>query len=158
MGKKKIVKINELQLREVVKKSVKRVLDENNVIVLNCDYRTNNVGRNIIYEMARLNKKDGSQSPFPSNKYKLWVQGDNSPHKPPHMHVYFPQDGWQIKVYIEDGELCDVVSYGNRGRSDKFIDVIKMVKEWFLLPTTMPGRIGTNQQAAANELDACNDD
>ena len=47
------------------------------------------------------------------------------------MHVYFPQDGWQIKVYIEDGELWDVVSYGNRGGSDKFIDVIKMVKEWF---------------------------
>lgn len=108
---KKVIKLNEQQLKKVVKESVERVLEESAVLVLNNDYKADNsVGRNVITEMARLNKKDGSQSPFPSNKYKVWVQGDNSPHKPPHMHVFFPQDGWQIKVFIENGELWDVVS------------------------------------------------
>ena len=113
--------------------------------------------REPLLEMARLNKKDGSKSPFPSNKYRLWVQGDNSAHKPPHMHISYSQDGWEIKVYIETGELWQVVSFGNRGRTDRFEDIIKLVKEWFPLTTTMPGRIGTNQEAAINEWDACND-
>ena len=122
------------------------------------DFINEDIGCNILNEMARLNKKDGFQSPFPSNKYRIWVQGDNSPHKPPHMHIYFPQGGWEIKVFIETGELWKVVNPGNRGKNDAFVDVIRLVKEWFTLPTTMPGRVGTNQEAAINEWDACNDD
>jgi hypothetical protein len=144
---KRIIKLKESELKGIIEDSVHNIIE-----------RIPNVGRNVLNEMARLNKKDGSQSPFPSNKYKLWVQGENSPHKPPHMHVYYPQDGWEIKVFIENGELWQIVSYGNRGRRDTFEDVIKMVKEWFTLPTSMPGRVGTNKDAAENEWDACNDD
>ena len=152
---KKVIRLTESELNEVVNESVKRVLDEENAVSL---YAHNNIDKNVLNEMARLNKKDGPQSPFPSNKYKLWVQGDNSPYKPAHMYIKFPQDGWEIKVFIENGELWSVVSYGNRERTDSFEDIIKMVKHWFSLPTTMPGRIGTNQDAAINEWDACNDD
>ena len=147
-----IKRISEEQIQEIVKKTVKKLLNENLGIMLNQD------GRNTINEMARLNKRDGSQSPFPSNKYKIWVQGDNSPHKPAHMHISYPQDGWEIKVFIQNGELWEAVRLGNRGKTDAFVDIVKMVKEWFRLPTTMPGRVGTNQEAAFNEWDACNDD
>lgn len=139
---KEIVRINENDIREMVKEATQRIMEK----------------RELLNEMARLNKKDGSQSPFPSNKYKIWVQGDNSPHKPAHMHIWYPQDGWQIKVFIANGELWEVVSHGNRGEKDGFVDVIKMVKEWFAMPTTMPGRVGTNQEAAQYEWEACNDD
>jgi hypothetical protein len=154
---KKVTKLTEDELEDVVKESFKRVHDEY-AVALNDENGNRTIGRNIINEMARLNKKDGPQSPFPSDKYKIWVQGDNSPHKPPHMHINYPQEGWQIKVYIENGELWSVVSYGNRGRNDTFSDVINWVKKWFEMPTTMPGRVGTNQQAALNEWDACNND
>ena len=154
MRNNKII-ISESKLNEIVDASIKKVLNDTTVI---CSNHHDTLGRNILNEMARLNKKDDTRSPFPSNKYKLWVQGDNSPHKPPHMHVSYPQEGWQIKVFIENGELWQVVSFGNRGRTDSFSDIVKMVKEWFTLPTTMPGRVGTNQNAAENEWDACNDD
>lgn len=143
---KKVIRLTEEQLREIVKETAMQVIEKESC------------GRNILNEMARLNKKDGSQSPFPANKYRIWVQGDNSPNKPAHMHIYYPQDGWEIKVFIETGELWDVINPGNRGQKDEFIDVIKLVKKWFAMPTTMPGRVGTNQEAAKYEWDACNDD
>lgn len=37
-----------------------------------------------------------------------------------------------------------------------FVDVIKKVNAWFKKPTLMPGRIGTNQESALNEWEACN--
>lgn len=33
-----------------------------------------------------------------------------------------------------------------------------MVQEWFKMDTRMPGRVGTNLEAAMNEWEACNDD
>lgn len=146
--KRKIVRLTESELTGLIHNTLKTVMNE----VIN----DSNYGRNILNEMARLNKKDDSLSPFPYNKYQLWVQGDNSPHKPPHMHINYPQEGWEIKVFIESGDLLQVVSYGKRGKMDSFSDIIKMVKEWFKLETKMPGRIGTNQEAALHEWDACN--
>lgn len=29
-------------------------------------------------------------------------------------------------------------------------------EKWFQLPTKMPGRVGTNQESARNEWEACN--
>ena len=153
---RKIVTISEDNFKKTIKESIEMIPNEEPMLELNCDNVS--YGRNIINEIARLNKQDDSQSPFPRNKYKIWVQGDNSPHKPPHMHIYFPQDEWEIKVEINNGQLCQVVSYGNRGRKDRFLDIIKKVQDWFQMETRMPGRIGTNQETALYEWDACNDD
>ena len=148
MEKKTAIKISTEKLVQTISESIKKVLNEsmtyNQKVPLN--------------EMARLNKKDGSDSPFPSNKYKIWVQGESSPHKVGHIHIMYPQEGWQIKVFIEDGQLWQVVNPGKRGMSDTFSDVIRNVQTWFQLPTKMPGRFGTNQEAARDEWDACNDD
>ncbi len=147
--------IDEDKLGNNVKETNKKVFNEAPALMTN--YGTSH-SRNILNEMARLNKKDDSQSPFPGNNYKIWVQGDNSSHKPPHMHIYYPKDGWEIKVFIGNGQLWQVVSYGNRGKRDMFSDIIRKVQQWFLLDTRMPGRFGTNQEAALHEWDACNDD
>ena len=151
---KKIFTIKEMDLRRIIKESIKKVLKEG-CLALPLQQEE---GRNVLNEMARLNKRDDSTSPFPSNRFRVWVQGDNSPHKPAHMHISYAQEGWEIKVFIENGEFWEAVKYGQRKRRDEFIDVIQLVKKWFKLPTTMPGRVGTNQDAAQNEWDACNDD
>lgn len=109
-----------------------------------------------ILEMAKLNLKDDSTSEFPSNKYRVWVQGDNSAHKPPHMHIADKQEGWELKIYIESEELWQVERFGKRKSTDTFSDVMKLVKSWLQKDTTMPGRIGTNKETAMNEWEACN--
>ena len=109
-------------------------------------------------ETARLNKRDGVQSLFPFDKYKVWVQRDDLPCSLANMHVYHLQDGWEIKVFIQNGDLWQVVNYGNRNKDDGFVDIVMMVKDWFRLSTLMPERVGTNQEAAQYEWDACNDD
>lgn len=149
--KKNVAAISKGQLNNIIKESVDLALNENAAIDLNHDE-----GPQPLAEMAKLNLKDNGSSEFPSNAYRVWVQGDNSPHKPAHMHIRSNQDGWEIKVYIENGELWQVENYGRRNRRDTFSDIIKLVKSWFGKPTCMPGRVGTNQEAAMNEWEACN--
>lgn len=110
------------------------------------------MSREPLMEMAKLNMKDGGTSLFPSNTYNIIVQGDNSPNKPPHIHVISKQEGYNIKVYIESGELWKVVSYGRRGRKDKFIDVIRKIKEWLSLPSNVPMAKGDSNQVFAMGL------
>ena len=154
MAKKQILTLTEHTLREMVKEGIDKVLKDESALQAN---RVSD-SRNIINEMARLNKKDDSLSPFPYNKFRIWVRGENSPHKLPHIHISYPQEGWEIKVDIAHGQLWQVVAYGNRGRKDAFSDIIEMVQEWFKMDTQMPGRVGTNREAAMNEWEACNDD
>lgn len=120
----------------------------------------NEQAANMLLEMAKLNLKEDSKSLFPANAYRIWGQGDNSPHKEPHLHIRSKQEGWELKVYIKTCELWEVVNSGKRKSKDFSIyqDVIKNLKEWFKLPTTMTGRIGTNQETAYNEWVACNED
>lgn len=117
---------------------------------------TGNTDTSTLLEMAKLNIHESYGSEFPYNAYRIWVQGENSPHKPPHMHIANTQEGWEIKVYINTGELWSVSRYGNRKERDKFTDIINKVKSWFKKPTSMPRRSGTNQEAAMDELEACN--
>lgn len=112
----------------------------------------------MVVEMAKINLKEDGKSLFPANKYRIWVQGDNSPHKEPHLHIKCDEEGWELKIYIATGEIWEVIGKGRRrnNQPETFSDVVKNLKEWFKLPTTMPGRIGTNQETAQNEWDACN--
>jgi hypothetical protein len=112
----------------------------------------------IILEMAKLNLKEDSTSLFPSNKYRIWVQGDNSYNKPAHLHISCKEEGWELKVYIETCEIWSVISKGKRRSKnpEEFQDIINKLKKWFTLQTTMPGRIGTNKETAYYEWIACN--
>jgi hypothetical protein len=112
----------------------------------------------MILEMAKLNLKEDSTSLFPSNKYRIWVQGDNSYNKPAHLHISCKEEGWELKVYIETCEIWSVISKGKRRSKnpEEFQDIINKLKKWFTLQTTMPGRIGTNKETAYYEWIACN--
>ncbi len=109
-----------------------------------------------LLEMAKLNLKDDGKSEFPSNAYRIWVQGDGSAHKPPHLHISSTSEDFEIKVYITTGKLWQVIRCGKRKRTDKFTDVLSKLQDWFKKPTLMPGRTGTNYDAALNEYEACN--
>lgn len=112
-----------------------------------------------ILEISKLNLRDDEMSIFPANRYKIWVHGDNSTHKPPHLHIIDKHDGWEIKYFIENGEIWEIVNSGNVStkNSNAFNSITKKMKEWFSLSTKMPGRIGTNQETALNEWTACNE-
>ena len=38
-------------------------------------------------EMAQVNAYDNEKLPLPSNKYKVYVYGENSKFKTPHFHI-----------------------------------------------------------------------
>ena len=109
-----------------------------------------------VLEMAKLNLKEDSTSLFPSNKYRIWVQGDNSYNKPAYLHISCKEEGWELRVYIETCEIWSVISKGKRKNPEEFQDIINKLKKWFTLQTTMPGRIGTNKETAYYEWIACN--
>jgi len=116
---------------------LKEWLDERGLQVLPKYQKYFGQPRQIINEMAKLNIKDGGMSCFPPNAYRVIVQGDNSYKKPPHIHISSVQEGFNIRVYIENGELMSVESYGKRKRSDNFSDILKKVKLWFSQPSTL---------------------
>ena len=126
---------------KIIKESVDKVISER----LN-DYREP------LLEMAKLNMKDSGTSLFPSNAYNIIVQGDNSPHKPPHIHVISKQEGYNIRVLIASGELWKVENYGRRGKRDTFQDVIANIEKWLSLPSNIPMAKGDTNQVFAMGL------
>ncbi|MBO7588725.1 MAG: hypothetical protein J6T18_04795 [Bacteroidaceae bacterium] len=122
------------------------------------DIKPNQGGRGYIFEKARLNKYDGQESMFPSDKYKIWVETEDSLVFPPNILIASLQEGWHIKVEVTYVRLMRVIDFGIRERTDKFDDVVTKVKEWLTQPTTMPGRIGSNKDAATCEWDAINEE
>lgn len=116
------------------------------------EYINNNCQRNPSLEMAKLNMKDGGNSLFPSNTYNIIVQGDDSSQNPPHIHVISKQEGYNIKILIENGDLWQVVSYGKRNRSDTFTDAVKNIKYWLKEISNIPMAKGDTNQVFAMGL------
>lgn len=81
-----------------------------------------------IMEMSQINTEDKSDSPFPWNKYKLYVYADD--HNPAHFHIQSRQEGFDIRIDIENASLISVKKYGKRKRTDNFNDIVKLAKEW----------------------------
>ena len=126
-------------------KIIKEVIDK----VINEEIITH---REPLLEMAKLNMKDDGKSLFSSNAYNIIVQGDNSPNKPPHIHIISKQEGYSIKVLIETGELWQIVSSGRRERTDSFSDVIANAKKWLQQPSNVPMAKGDTNQVFAMGL------
>lgn len=129
------------KIDKIIKESIRKTVNE----ILN-DYREP------LMEMAKINLKDDGTSLFPSNAYNIIVQGDNSPHKPPHIHVISKQEGFNIKILINSGELWQVENYGKRKRNDNFSDIVSKIKEWLSLPSNVPMAKGDTNQAFAMGL------
>jgi hypothetical protein len=142
-----------------MKDKLDKIINEEMQKMVECSssWELNN-GRKPLMEMAKLNKKDNEMSPFPSNAYSIIVQGDGSANKPPHIHIISKQEGFNIRVLINDGTLMSVVSYGDRNRGDSFSDILKKVLIWFNMASSMPKFNGTNQEIALILWDANNPD
>lgn len=78
--------------------------------------------------MAQVNKKDGSTSYFPSNKYKLYIYIDDN--LPAHFHIISNQEGFDIRVDCITGDLISVKKYGKRKKDSHFSDIIRDAKKW----------------------------
>lgn len=74
--------------------------------------------------MASVNLQE--QKIFPKGKYKLTIWSDD--HNSPHFHVESTEEGYEVTLLIETGELHQVKRYGKRNKSDKFEDVVAKAK------------------------------
>ena len=114
----------------------------------------------MLHEMAKLNLREDSNSKFPSDKYRIWVQTDTSLSKVPYVYISSQKDNWELKVHIETCEIIGVINKGDKESDNpkQFQEEIEKLKQWFTLQTTMPGRIGSNKDSAFNEWIACNEE
>lgn len=136
----KIIHITESELRETVQAVLRQ--EAPSMIALNKPIPQ----RKSLNEMARVNVRDNGKL-FPFNAYKVEVYGKE--HNPPHMHVISLQEGYDIRISIDTGDLVSVKSYGNRSEGNLFKDVVKKAKKWLQQANNMPGSTGnTNQQVA----------
>lgn len=111
MGKKEIIKLNESQLREIVKESVKRVLNENAAFALNYgEYDSPQQAYGEIDEMARINKKETGNCFFPFDSWELKIWSND--HEPAHFHII--KDGWDVSFDIENGSLIEIKAQGQK--------------------------------------------
>lgn len=137
---KKIIHITESELRETIRSVMRQ--EASSLMPLNNPIPQ----RNPLNEMARINVKDNGKI-FPYNAYEVYVYGND--HNPPHIHVISKQEGYDIRISIESGDLVSVESLGNRGQNSSFSDVVKKAKAWFKQTSNVPGFSGkTNQEVA----------
>lgn len=105
------------ELKYIIKDMVRRKIYEycNHSTILNM---------NPIIEMARLNKREIGNVPFPYNKFDIRIWSND--HNPPHFHVI--SEGWDISFLIENGEEYRVNTHSNDSKIYSYI--IKNIKPW----------------------------
>ena len=122
---KKRIKLTEQDLHEVVKEATMKVLNKGVLLT----------------EMARINTKETGKGIFPFNSYDVRIWSND--HEPPHLHVIC--EGWNISFLIENGELLEVKTKGEK--EQVYNDICKKVKKWLSSPcAVLP--IVTNMQNA----------
>ena len=131
MTKKEVIKINEEQLREIVKESVKRVLDEGAAIALNYGEYEEPMTYNqkmSLNEMPQINVREmgtDKQSSFNCNSYYVYVKGEGGYKKFPHFHVSHKGEGWDIRMNV-DGTFHSIKIKSNRRQNpEDFSDIEK---------------------------------
>ena len=115
------VKITEDTLRNIVKESVKKVLNEEPALALNY-YDAPQVETSLITEMARINTDESNLFPHQSYDIQIW----SNDHTPPHFHVL--KDGWDVEFYIENGDLYRIKKDGNNKQIYSYM--VKNIKKW----------------------------
>lgn len=142
MEKKKRVKINEGQLKEIIKDSIKTVLEESDALALNYydNYATSaNYGE--IDEMARINVNEPSGSIFPYQKYDVHIWSND--HEPAHFHIITTD--WDVEFYISDGSLYKIKKEGKDKKILKYIT--EKAPEWLKQPCSILPSITNHQNA-----------
>ena len=98
------------------------------------------------------------QNLFPRWEYHVTVYSGCS--IPPHFYITSLKEGYEIKLFIKNGELYQVEHYGSRDRSDNFSDVVEKAKRWLRRkPAFKLARpLGTNKNALKLAWKAANSD
>ena len=142
MAKKEVVKITETQLREIVKESVKKVLDESAALALNYydDYVPSpEYGQ--LDEMARINVNEPQGAIFPYQDYDVHIWSND--HEPAHFHIITTD--WDVEFYIANGELYKIKKEGKDKKVLRYMR--EKAPEWLNNPCAALPTI-TNQQNA----------
>lgn len=122
------------ELKYIIKDIVRRKIYEycNHSTILNM---------NPIVEMARLNKREIGNVPFPYNKFDIRIWSND--HNPPHFHVI--AEGWDISFLIENGEEYRVNTHSNDSKIYSYI--VKNIKPWLQMKNFKHSYM-TNQEYA----------
>ena len=146
MGKK-VIQITEDKLHDIVKESTLAVV--NSMAPL---FSTHNISeRNLIVEMARINKNENGKCIFPYDSWEIRIWGND--HNPPHFHVI--RDGWDVEFLIETGELYRIKSEGRNKQIYKYI--LSNIKNW-LNSTCFAQKKITNQENAMLHWESMHDE
>lgn len=132
----KEVKLTQEQLERVVSTAVKKLMTEEAALKL--DYYEQSELEELV-EMARLNKDNGGNTPFPSNVYevKMW----SNDHEPPHFHIINNQEDWEVTADL-DGNILAVK---RQSKKMNIQQIEKMCKEWL----SQKNKYGTTNRVLA---------
>ncbi len=139
---KKIVRIKESDLRDIVKESIEKILEEG-CLALNYGEYSNPVGNTYgeIDEMARINVKEPKGSIFPYDDYDVHIWSND--HEPAHLHII--TSDWDVEFYISTGELYKIKKYGKKQKVLTYM--CENLPKWLSQPCAALPSI-TNQQNA----------
>lgn len=98
-----------------------------------------NQTRDLLVEMARINKRETYLFPYQAWEIKIW----SNDHNPPHFHIL--KDGWDVSFGIETGDMLQIK---NRGTNQTAYDyMLANVNPWLDAPCALSSKI-TNREAA----------
>lgn len=147
------VKITEGALRNMVKESVKKVLNEEPALALNYyDIETPMTlnQKMSLNEMSQINceeMRNDKKSALNCNCFYVYVKGEGGYQKFPHFHIRHLGEGWDIRLNL-DGTLHSVkVPSKSRKNIDDFRDIEKIAIKWVKQPNALESD-RTNGQVA----------
>ena len=148
---KKTIKLSESQLKDAIRESIEKVLNEEAVLKLPSINSTEYNQMRCLNEMAQVNKNErglNKKASFDANLYRVYVIGEGAFAKFPHFHIEMPSEGWDIRMNM-DGSYHSMKRRGgaNRQKDEDFKDIERIAKVWVKQPNTLYPQM-TNGQAA----------
>lgn len=141
INRRHLLFINEtLSSREDIEEAIKTAAscyDPLSITVL-CRYGLpQEEGHSCFAEHAVSNRSDGSDSPFPADKYQVVIQNDEAVYHPPTMHVLSKDDESHVVLLLQNGKQWRVKDYGQRQPTDTFGDLQAKARQWLSMPSSL---------------------
>lgn len=141
INRRHLLFINEtLSSREDIEEAIKTAAscyDPLSITVL-CRYGLpQEEGHSCFAEHAVINRSDGSDSPFPADKYQVVIQNDEAVYHPPTMHVLSKDDESHVVLLLQNGRQWRVKDYGLRQTTDPFGDLQAKALQWLSMPSSL---------------------
>ena len=142
---KKIIKLTENELEEIIKESIDKILDESTVGTLNHKrvIPTQDNNSQLITEMARINTQEPNGSLFPYSVFDVHIWSND--HNPPHFHIL--KDDWDVEFFIETGDLYKIKKQGKDKKIYHYM--VNNVKSWLKAKSIILPQITNKENANA---------